>query len=266
MFDFGVKIAQNEDELKQALRLRYEVFIQEMGRPLRQKKIGQLDVDEYDKICKHLIVIDRTNNKVVGTYRLLLGDKLAAVRKISPGRAALSGAVSPGLGFYSEKFFNIENIKKLAGNEQLLELGRSCIHRDYRERLVINLLWSGISKYVKDHNVRFVFGSVTLGTRGVSSPLEVSRVFKLIKKKFYASEDYRVYPKEAFMFKGLNENIKIKDYQDIWRSLPPLVKGYLRAGVVVCGPPAVNPDFDSILLFILLDIKNMSPSYKRHFF
>ena len=249
MFDFEVKIAQNEGELKQALRLRYEIFTQEMDTGLRQTGSEQLDVDGYDKFCDHLIVIDRTNNKIVGTYRLLLGCK-----------------INKKMGFYAEKFFNIENIKKLAIDEEMLELGRSCIHREYRDRLVINLLWSGISKYIKDHNVRFVFGSVTLGKRGTTSELEISRVFKLIKKKFYAPEDYRVYPKVTNIFNGVDENVKIKDYKDIWRSIPPLVKGYLRAGVVACGPPAVNPDFGSILLFILLDVKKLTLSYKRHFF
>ena len=249
MFDFEVKIAQNENEIKQAMRLRYEIFTQEIDTGLRQAGSGQLDTDEYDKFCDHLIVIDKTNNKIVGTYRLLLGDRL-----------------NKKMGFYAEKFFNIDNIKKLSNDGQMLELGRSCIHRDYRDRLIINLLWSGISKYIKDHNVRFVFGSVTLGRVGTTSAVEVSRVFKLIKKKFYASPDYRVYPKPNNSFKGIDENLKIKDYQDIWRTLPPLVKGYLRAGVEVCSPPAVNPDFGSILVFILLDIKKMSASYKRHFF
>jgi len=249
MFDYEVKIAQNKKEIKQALRLRYEIFSQETDRVSRQAE-NQLDVDDYDKFCDHLIVIDKTNNKIVGTYRLLLGSK-----------------VDKKIGFYSEKSFNIGNIKKLAVDGEMLELGRACIHHDYRDRLVINLLWSGISKYIKHYNVRFVFGAVRLGT---TQPLEVSRMFKLIKKKFYAPKDYRVYPKEANVFKGLDENVEIKDYikdyQDIWRTLSPLAKGYLRAGVVVCGPPAVNPDFGSIVVFILLDVKTMSPSYKRHFF
>ncbi len=266
MFDYEVKIAQNKEELQQALRLRYEVFIQEMGRNVEQPRLALLDIDDYDKFSDHLVVIDKTKNKVVGTYRLLLGYKIAPIRKIYPDKMQPPEELNTKLGFYSERFFNIENIKKLAGDEEMLELGRSCIHRDYRDRLVINLLWTGISRYIKDHSVRFAFGSVTLGNREAVSAVEVSRVFKLIKKKFYAPKAYRVYPKKAFIFKGLNKIVKIENYQDIWRSLPPLVKGYLRAGVVVCGSPAVNPAFDSILLFILLDIKNMSSSYKRHFF
>lgn len=249
MFDFEVKIAQNESELKQAMRLRYEIFTQHIDTGLRQIGSEQLDTDEYDEFCDHLIVIDKTNNKIIGTYRLLLGSK-----------------VNKRIGFYAEKFFNIDNIKKLDIDGQMLELGRSCIHHDYRDRLVINLLWSGISKYIKYHNVKLVFGSVTLGTKSTTSASEISRVFKFIKKKFYASREYRVYPKSTNLFKGIDENVKLKTYDDIWRNLPPLVKGYLRAGVVACGPPAINPDFDSILLFILLDIKKISLSYKRHFF
>jgi putative hemolysin len=216
-----------------------------MGGHLDQGGLQQLDEDKYDKFCDHLIVIDKAGNKIVGTYRLLLGQKANKI------------------GFYSERFFNIENIKKLAGDKEMLELGRSCIHRDYRDRLVINLLWNGISKYIKEQNVRFAFGSVRLGS---AEPLEVSRMFKLIKEKFYAPEEYRVLPKRKNIVKGLNMNIKISDPRSIWRTLPALVKGYLRTGVVVCGPPAVNPDFGSVVVFVLLDVDKMSPSYKRHFF
>ncbi len=249
MFDFEVKIAQSKNEIRQALRLRYEIFAYEMKNSRGHLDVERVDVDEYDKFCDHLIVIDKTNNKIVGTYRLLLGHR-----------------VDKKVGFYSERFFDIENIKRLADDAEVLELGRSCIHRDYRDKLVINLLWSGISKYIKDHNVRFVFGSVRLGNRNSNSTLEISRLFKLIKKKFYALKEYRVHPRAANIFRGLDEDIRIKNYQKIWRTLPPLVKGYLRAGVVVCGYPAVNHDLNSIVVFILLDVKDISPSYKRHFF
>lgn len=246
MFDFEVKLAQEKEEIQQALKLRYEVFKLEMSGNAKIQESSELDSDIYDKFCDHLIVIDKTTHKIVGTYRLLLSSK-----------------VNKKIGFYSEKIFDIHNIKRLANDYQALELGRSCIHRDYRSRPVINLLWNGIAKYIKDYNVRYLFGSVRLLT---SDPIEVSRIFKFIKKRFYAPLKFRVYPKAKNKFNGLKKNIEIRNPREIFHYLPPLVKGYLRLGVLVCGEPAINLDLSSVVIFILLDVQNMSDAYKQHFF
>jgi putative hemolysin len=245
MFDFEIKIASSKEEIQQALRLRYEVFKLEMGSDLSTKDISELETDIYDKFCDHLIVIDKTINKVVGTYRFILGSR-----------------VDKKIGFYSERFFDIRNIKKLASGDEVLELGRSCIHKDYRSRPVINLLWSGIAKYVKDHNVKYLFGSVRFLTQ---DPTEISKIFKFIKERYYSGPKFRVYPKPENKFKGLRENVEIKNPQEIIRNLPPLVKGYLRAGVVVCGEPALNLDLGSVVIFILLDPQKMPSAYKQHY-
>lgn len=244
MFDYEIKIATDSSDIEKALRLRFEVFKLEMGNALDRDFNRRLDVDEYDKFCEHLIVIDKSNNQVVGTYRLLFSSK-----------------ADKRIGFYSEKFFNITNIKKL--NKEMLELGRSCVHKDYRDHLVINLLWSGIARYIQEHNVKYLFGSVRLAT---TDPKEVSMAFNLIRKRYYASPRFRVKPWPQNSFKGLDEDIELKNPREILRQLPALVKGYLRLGVKVCGLPAMNPDFGSVVLFILLDLERMAPSYRRHFF
>lgn len=245
MFDFEVKIAQTQREIREALRLRYEIFKVEMTGSLKPPKAYELDTDIYDKFCDHLIVKDKIKNKTVGTYRLLLGSK-----------------VNRDLGFYSEKFFNIRNIKRLANHSQILELGRSCVHQDYRYGPVINLLWSGIAKYISDHNVRYLFGCPRLYT---TEPEEVSKIFKFIKERFYAPLKFRVYPKPANKFKGLKINVPLPTTREIWNHLPPLVKGYLKVGVMVCGMPAFNPALDAVFIFALLDIQNIPAAYKQHF-
>lgn len=245
MFDFEIKLAQNNQEIQQALQLRYEVFKLEMSEGLKREGAAELETDIYDKLCDHLIVIDKTTDKVVGTYRLLLSSQL-----------------DKRIGFYSEKLFDIHNIKRLADSYEILELGRSCIHRDYRSRPVINLLWSGIARYIKDYKVRYLFGSARLLTQ---EPKGVSVIFKFIKDRFYAPVEFKVYPWPKYKFKGSKENVKMDNPREIFRKLPPLVKGYLRLGVVVCGPPAINPDLGSVVIFILLDTEKMNPTYKQHF-
>lgn len=245
MFDFEVKIAQDKKEIRQALNLRYEVFKIEMGRELKQEGKSKLDSDIYDEFSDHLIVIDKTKDIIVGTYRLILGSK-----------------VDKKIGFYSENFFDIRNIKRLNKSQGILELGRSCIHKDYRYGTVINLLWNGIAKYIQDYNVRYLFGSVRFLTR---EPTEVSKIFKFLKERFYAGPEFRVYPRPQTKFKGLDKNVKVENPREIFHCLPPLIKGYLRAGVLVCGLPAINPDLDSVVIFILLDTEKISSVYKKHY-
>lgn len=244
MFDYEIKIASCPEELEKALRLRFEIFKLELGKGLNRDFDRQLDEDIYDRFCEHLIVTDKSKDQVVGTYRLLLASR-----------------VDKKLGFYSEKFFDITKIKRLRG--EMLELGQSCVHRDYRNQFVINLLWIGIARYIKDHDVRYLFGSVRLAT---IDPQEVSETFRLIEDRYFSLPRFRVTPWPETSFKGLDEDIELKNPKQVLNKLPPLVKGYLRLGVKVCGRPALNPDFGSVVLFILLDIEKMTASYRRHYF
>jgi putative hemolysin len=245
MFNFQVKIAENNQEIQQAMNLRYQVFKQEMGSSSDKGAADQLDRDKYDRFCDHLIVIDKEKNKTVGTYRLIL-----------------SSGVDKKIGFYSENFFDITNIKQLANHCRVLELGRSCVHKDYRSKMVINLLWNGIAEYIKNYKVRYLFGSTRLLT---NQPIEVSKIYKYLKERFFVEPKFRVNPLEKNRFDALNEDIEINHPRDILTHLPPLLKGYLRAGVLVCGPPAVNRDLNVVLIFILLDVARIARPYKRHY-
>jgi len=245
VFNFQVKIAENDQEIQQALNLRYQVFKLEMAGRSEKEMADQLDRDKYDRFCDHLIVIDKEKNKTVGTYRLIL-----------------SSRVDKKIGFYSENFFDITNIKQLANDYPILELGRSCVHKDYRSQMVINLLWNGIAEYIKSYRVRYLFGSTRLLT---NQPTQVSKIYKYLKERFFVEPKFRVSAKEENKFDTLNEDIKINHPRDILAHLPPLLKGYLRAGVLVCGPPAVNRDLDVVLIFILLDVARIARPYKRHY-
>jgi putative hemolysin len=153
-----IKISRDADEIQEAQRLRFEVFNLEMKKGLKKSHQRGLDVDEYDPFCEHLIVRELRSKRVVGTYRLLLGSE---ARK--------------HLGFYSEREFDLEKIKSLPG--ELLELGRSCAHKDYRDKALIPTMWEAIADYVKRHRVRYLFGCASLYT---TQPREVSDFYSLL--------------------------------------------------------------------------------------
>lgn len=243
MTDFAIKITRDGNDIQEAQRLRFEVFNLEMQEGLKSSYQRGLDVDDYDPVCDHLIVRDVHNGTVAGTYRLLLG--LEARRHF---------------GFYSEREFNLENIKKLSG--ELLELGRSCAHKDYRDKTLMLLMWSAIADYVKRHQVRYLFGCASLHT---THPEEVSQFFSLLKAKHYASEEFRVYPVPEKSFPDLDENVQTEDDPNLFFRIPSLINGYLRVGALLCGPPALDREFGTTDLFLLLDVEKMSGEYLRRF-
>ena len=138
--DLVTRIAENQLEIEKALRLRYEVFNMELQEGLPESKSTGKDRDEYDFFCDHLLVIDRANqDKVVGTYRIL--------RKTVAKKC---------IGFYSENEFDLLNIYNLT--DEVAEVGRSCVHPEYRDGSVISLLWNGLAKYMTEFDVRYYMG------------------------------------------------------------------------------------------------------------
>ncbi len=240
---FQIKITRDKGEVVAAQRLRFEVFHLEMKKGMGSSLQQGLDVDDYDPLCEHLIVRSSKDRRVVGTYRLLLGSE---ARKHA--------------GFYSEREFDLENIKMLRG--ELLELGRSCVHRDYRDRAVIDFMWQAIADYVRRHHVRYLFGCASLHT---THHREVNKFYALVREGYYAPEEIRVSPLPDKSFPSLNGTIEIQDPQALFLQLPGLIKGYLRVGALLCGPPALDLEFGTADFFLLLDIKEMTSNYRRRF-
>ena len=241
MAEFEVKIASEPHEIEEAQRLRFQVFNLELGKGLQSSYRRGLDVDEFDPFCDHLIVRDLASGDVVGTYRLLRGSQ--ARRHI---------------GFYSEKEFDLTRIKQLDG--ELLELGRSCTRKDFRDRALIPLMWEAIAEQVRKHQVRYLFGCGSLYTTDVA---EVSSMFTLLKSKYYASDALRVLPVEKCRFQGLSEFAGSSDEPALLQKLPSLIKGYLRIGAQIAGPPALDVEFGTADFFLLLDFASLKGEYLK---
>jgi putative hemolysin len=241
MVDFEVKIATKPSEVEEAQRLRFQVFNLELNKGLKSSYEKGLDVDEFDSYCDHLIVRDLKSGDVVGTYRLMRG---AQARR--------------HIGFYSEKEFDLAEINKLDG--ELMELGRSCARKDFRDRALIPLMWEAIVEQVRAHDVRYLFGCGSLYSTDSS---EVSAIFSLLKRDYYAAPGHRVTPVAKCRFPGLIDNAAITDEHALFQKLPSLIKGYLRIGALVCGPPALDTEFGTADFFLLLDFRSLKEEYLK---
>jgi putative hemolysin len=228
-------LARSQNELEAAQRIRFKVFAEEMGAKLPSAHLG-LDIDRFDKFCDHLLVRDHGNEKVVGTYRIL-----------PPEQAVKAG------GYYSETEFDLSRLANL--RDRMVEVGRSCVHEDYRDGATITQLWSGLADYITKNNHEYLIGcaSISMGDGGHYA----ASVYNKIHKLHAAPAEYRVFPHCRLPLESLYQNLDV--------IVPPLIKGYLRLGAYIAGEPAWDPDFNCADVFILMPVSRMNVRYAKHF-
>lgn len=232
--NYVTSIADTQEQVRAAQRLRYRVFADEMGARLDTPLSGH-DVDAFDDLADHLIVTDTTTDEVVGTYRLM-----------PPGRTELS---------YCDTEFDLRALH--TARSSMIEVGRSCVHPDHRSGAVINLMWAGMARYVLLSGRRYLAGcaSVPLDDDGRAA----AHAWLLGTTRHAAPPQYRVHPRRPWVPQGLSEGTP--DYT----ALPPLLRGYLRLGAWICGAPAHDPEFNVADFFVLLDMDRLNDRYRRYF-
>lgn len=246
--DMQVRLATTLEEIEAAQRLRYHVFYEEMKAKAdpgtrRMKR----DADLLDGFCDHLLVCDMRapslERSVVGTYRLVT--RAAAERH---GR------------FYTASEYHIEKLLKHPG--EILELGRSCVHQDFRNGRTMNLLWRGLATYVFLAEIELMFGCASLHGTDVDAlrlPLSYLHHYHL------AEESLRT---RALEERYVPMNIVPKEDIDIaeaLNALPPLLKGYLRVGCTVGDGAVIDHPFNTIDVCIIQKTNLITDKYLRHY-
>jgi len=232
---FSSFIADSDALIKAAQELRYRVFAREMGAKL--KSAGEeLDYDEIDAYCDHLIVYDNQKNKIAGYTRLLNHEQALAL-----GR------------FYSQDEFDLSPILALPG--RFLEIGRTCVDPDYRGGAVLTTLWSALAHYALEGGYQYLLGcaSITPGPSGYA----VDAVFRHIDTKNIAPIELKTAP-----------TIPVPPHLRCQRDesgIPPLLKAYLRFGALVCGEPFWDADFNCMDLLMLMPLEQLGERYSKHY-
>ena len=229
-----VSFARSREDVRAAQRLRHRVFIEELGARIGAR-LSNVERDRYDPFCEHLIVRDHAIGEVIGTYRLL-----------TPERAARLGT------FIAGSEFDLAPLEALRGS--LAELGRACIHRDYRSGAAIMLLWSGIAAFIRAQGVRYLFGCASIGME--DGGVNALAVYAAVSSHHLAPVQYRVIPRTPLAHIA-GECARAR--------IPALLKGYLRLGAWVCGEPASDPEFNTADLLVLLSLERLEARYARHF-
>lgn len=233
--NLSFSFARNESEIAEAQRLRYKVFAEEMGASIQGE--DGLDIDRYDEFCDHLLVRDTESGEVVGTYRIL-----------SPSKAVEAG------GYYSASEFDLTRLSHLF--DRTVEVGRACVHQDYRSGGTVTMLWAGLAKYMVTNRYEFMIGC---GSVGMADGGHIAAsLYNQLKQTHLSPPEYRVFPRCPLPLQALRSDIDV--------SCPALIKGYLRVGAYICGEPAWDPDFNTADMLVMLPLSRVNKRYADHFF
>jgi putative hemolysin len=250
---YRLRLAESVADRDAACRLRFKVFNIELGKGLESSYETGLDTDHFDLFCEHLLVEDKTDGRIVGTYRMQSGDTAAE-----------------NLGYYSEQEFDFSPYEGI--RSEILELGRASIDREHRTPEVLTLLWRGIAQYATDMQLRYLIGCSSLNS---VDPHEGWQMYAQLQN-YRVADGFKTLPAEGFLCPGAPSEIASEeecgsaaevapDQVSEPVKVPKLLKTYLAIGARICSAPAWDREFGTIDFLTLLDLRTISSSARNRF-
>ncbi|MBK5932974.1 ornithine-acyl[acyl carrier protein] N-acyltransferase [Rhodovulum imhoffii] len=246
---FQLRLAETPEDLRAAQRLRYNVFVAELGGSGALVDHDQrLEKDRFDPFYDHLILVDTRRDRaaldhVVGVYRLLRCDQA-----LKMGR------------YYSEDEYDLTPLKK--SGRRLLELGRSCVHPEYRGGTALVYLWNGLADYVLEHGIEVLFGVASFHGTDIGA---LAQPLSYLHHNHLAPPWLRVRTQpDHFQTMDLLPPDRI-DRRAAMLAMPSLIKGYLRLGGFVGEGAFVDHDFNTIDICLLMDTARMNAKYRAYY-
>jgi putative hemolysin len=244
---YRLRLAHGADDREAACRLRFRVFNIELGEGLESSYATGIDTDHFDVFCEHLLVEDKTDGRVVGTYRMQSGTTAAM-----------------NFGYYSEQEFEFAPYEPL--RRDILELGRASIDREHRSPEVLTLLWRGIAQYANEMGLRYLVGCSSLNSK---DPAEGWQMYRELER-YRVSPEFETVPTPAYACPREQPGVERLPHTDgedyvASKKVPKLLKTYLAIGTRICAPPAWDREFGTIDFLTLLDLKMLSSAARNRF-
>ncbi len=246
---YRLRLAETREDRDAACRLRFKVFNIELNEGLVSSYQTGLDTDQFDLFCEHLLVEDKADKRVVGTYRMQSGTTAARNQ-----------------GYYSEQEFSFAPYEPLRAD--ILELGRASIDREHRTPEVLTLLWRGIAQYASGMGLRYLIGCSSLNSK---DPAEGWQAYRQLER-YRVPPEFETEPTAIYacpIEQGSRHAQPSPQPEDLPSQtlfkVPKLLKTYVAIGARICGPPAWDRDFGTIDFLTLLDLKLLSPSARNRF-
>ncbi len=244
---YSVRLGQGAADREAACRLRFRVFNIELGEGLESSYATGIDTDHFDIFCEHLLVEDKTDGRVVGTYRMQSGTTAAM-----------------NLGYYSAQEFEFAPYEPL--RRDILELGRASIDREHRTPEVLTLLWRGIAQYASEMGLRYLVGCSSLTSK---DPIEGWQMYRELAR-YRVSPEFETVPTPAYacpieQAAATAQQVEAGEDSAVSKRVPKLLKTYLTIGARICAPPAWDREFGTIDFLTLLDLKLLSSAARNRF-
>lgn len=244
----SVRLATKTSDVIAAQRLRYTVFYEEMSAiPSDGVARSRLDHDPLDLICDHLLVIDESGprERIVGTYRLLPHDVAEA-----------NG------GFYSASEYDIPTLLERFPDKRFLEVGRSCVHQDFRKKRTIELLWQGLWNYIRQHRFDAMFGCASLP--GID-PQRFADSIRLIAAEANTPAAWKVAALPGMGRPVSDFGSTVENPRRALKQLPPLVKAYMRLGAYFSDDMFIDRQFQTTDFLVILPVSQIRDRYFGRF-
>lgn len=239
---YVVTFAKSAADLDAVLRLRFDVFNLELHEGLAASYRTGRDEDPFDAVVHHLMVLKMPERQVVGTYRMQTSAMARAQR-----------------GFYTGTEFDLSTLP--AGlKDQAIEIGRACVAREFRNRLVLFLLWKGLATYMLHNQQRYLFGCCSLTSQ---DPADGWRAMRHLEINGHVHPELHVAPRAGW---ACQRPSGLSDQEAAEFKLPLLFRTYLRYGAKVCGPPVIDRQFGTIDFFVMLDVQGLPPDVFETYF
>lgn len=247
---FEVRLAETDEEITSAQRLRYRVFVEEMGAsPSKEDAEVRLERDRFDPFFDHLILLDHEMvpndplDRVVGVYRLMRKD-----------------AAMKGEGFYGAAEYDLSPL--INGGRDIVELGRSCVAGTHRGGAAMHYLWNGLAEYVHAHDIEILFGVASFhGT----DPNAISQALSYLYVNHLAPEDLRVTARSDNRYRMDLISPDQIDRKEAMRQIPALIKAYLRLGGFVGDGAFIDREFNTTDVCLLMDTTRMTSRYRDYY-
>jgi putative hemolysin len=231
---YRLRMAQSAEDVRAAQTLRFLVFNLELNEGLEHSYVTLRDEDPFDAVCDHLLVEHKASGEVIGTYRL------------QSGRNALQN-----LGYYSAQEFDFAPFLPL--KDQIIELGRACVHSEHRNLPVLGLLWRGVAEYASERRARYFVGCSSLTSQ---DPAVGAAAYRELSRDYLVEPAFRTVPRAGFECDLTGPEVAAP-------KIPKLLRAYLSFGAKICGPPAIDREFRTIDFLTWGDMEQLPPGARR---
>ena len=252
-----VRLARDSREIALAQQLRFSVFYEELkANPDAASAQSRRDADRYDEFCDHLIVVRRMPQDERGGYNVDDGEMVGTYRLLRQSVAERNG------GFYTQGEFDVAPLLAARADLKFLELGRSCVLKQYRTKPVVELLWQGIWNYVRRHRLDVMIGCASLEG---SDPCAHALALDFLARNCAAPPEWSVRALPGRYVEMKSNSAAALDAKTALKALPPLIKGYLRLGCYIGEGAVIDRQFNTTDVLIILPVSSINPRYFAHF-